>query len=91
MSDLLCQYLKLTLNVIRLAEAGNDEAARRQFRVAGERLMAHAVVHHVFVHFVGEDQDLRAAHDVGQGGHVGRAQDGARRIVRCVDDDQARF
>ena len=34
---------------------------------------------------------MRAAHDVGQRGHVGRTQDGARRIMRRIDDDQARF
>eukprot|EP00952_Eustigmatos_sp_NYUAD-ZCMA_P005526 24088-Eustigmatos_ZCMA.PRE.1 len=52
--------------------------------------MRHAVVHHVLVHLVGEQQHVGGCEDLGQLLHVIRMPDRAGRVVRRVEHDQAR-
>ncbi|MNN57242.1 hypothetical protein D3C81_1722200 [compost metagenome] len=53
-------------DVIGFAEAGNHEAARGQFRMATDGFMRDAVIHHMFIHLIRQQQDIAAAYDVCQ-------------------------
>ncbi|MNI23995.1 hypothetical protein D3C73_776000 [compost metagenome] len=75
--------------VVGLAEAGDDEGALAQLRVAQCRFMAAAVVDDVLVHLIGDQVDLRAAQHIGQRLHVRFVQHRAGRVVRGVDHQQA--
>lgn len=52
--------------------------------------MRHAVVDHVLVDLVGEQQHIGRRDDLGQPAHVVRVPDRAGRVVRRVEHDQAR-
>ena len=76
--------------VIGLAEARNHKAALGEFRIAQHRFVARAVVNDVFVHLVGQQQDVRAAQDVGERGHVGGGEHRTGRVVWRVDHQHPR-
>jgi hypothetical protein len=75
--------------VQRLAEGKYREAALAQFRVREHRCVASAVEQHVLVHFIGEHADGPVANQGRERVQIGAARDGATRILRTVDDDQA--
>ncbi len=76
--------------MVGLAEARHDEAAPRQFRMPRHRLMRLAVVDHVLVDLVRQQQDIGACQQLRQLAHVFLAPDRAGRVVRRVDQDHAR-
>ncbi|MEY3475557.1 MAG: transporter heme permease [Pseudomonadota bacterium] len=76
-------------HVVGLAEARDDEGARRQPREARRALMLLAIEHHVLVHLVADQQHVGGCQDVLQAQHVFARPDGGARVVRRVDQDGA--
>ena len=77
-----------TCDMEGLAKAGHHEGALRQRRVAQHALVRLAVEHHVFVHLVTEQQDVRGRQQGLQLLHLGIGPDAAAGVVRRVDDQQ---
>ena len=73
--------------MVGLAERADDEAACCKFSVAQDALMRQAVKDDVFVYFVGEHENTRAAHDIGEAIQVFRRQHGTGGIMRRIDQD----
>ncbi|MNV50577.1 hypothetical protein D3C71_1425950 [compost metagenome] len=78
-------------DVIGFAKRRNDHAAFGQLRVACHAVMNIAIEHHVFVNFVGQNDDVGIASQGGQPFDIMFTEYAARWIVRAVDDDHPRF
>jgi hypothetical protein len=75
--------------VVGLAEAGDDEGALAQFRMAQRGFVAGAIEHDVLVDLVAEQHDVGAAQQVDQRPDVFGAEHRAGRVVRAVDHQHA--
>ena len=51
-------------NVVGLAKAGDDDAARCQTGITGGTFVLHAVKHHVLVHLVADHKNTRGRQQV---------------------------
>ena len=76
--------------VVRLAEARHHKGARGQRRRAQHALVAPAVEDDVFVDLVGDHEEVVFAGERGKARDVVHRPDGARRVMRRVDDDEPR-
>ena len=74
--------------MVGLAEAGDDEGARRQAGKARSALVLAAVVDHVLVDLVADQQHVGGRQQFLQLQHLGIAPDGGAGVVRAVDDQK---
>ncbi len=77
-------------DMVGLAEARDDVGARRELGVGRDAGMRAAVVDHVLVDLVADQQHVGRAQQRGQAVEVLRAPDRRGRVVRRVDDQRAR-
>jgi len=76
--------------VQRLAEGEDRKAPLAQFLVREHRSMPPAVEQDVLIDFVGQNADGSVAHQLRERVQVGPARHRAARILRTVDDEEAR-
>ena len=73
-----------------LAKAGDDEGALGQARVAGAAQVLGAVVDHVLIHLVADQQHIGGCEQGFELAHFRIGPDGGAGVVRAVDDQEAR-
>ena len=76
--------------VVRLSERADHDGARRDVRVAGQALVTHAVEPDVLVDLVRDHDGIGVRQHRREGAHVVLGPDHPGRVVRRVEDDDAR-
>ena len=77
-------------DVVGLAKAGDDECPFCQTRVAGAAEVLGAVIDHVLIHLVADQQHIGGGKQGFKLAHFRIRPDGGAGVVRAVDDEQAR-
>ena len=77
-------------DVIGFSERRNNHATLRQLRVRSHTVVRLTVKHHVFVHFVRQNNDVSIAGQRRQLLQIVGGEDLTARVVRRIDDNHAR-